>query len=59
MATGQLLNTQRTNKIPLGLKADRSQHVITFNPSSANPKETLYVRIPRLKEDAIFVFVFV
>ena len=30
MATGQLLNTQRTNKIPLGLKADRSQHVITF-----------------------------
>ena len=55
MATGQLLNTQRTERIPLGLKADRHHHVITFNPSSANPKETLYVRIPRLKENTFYV----
>ena len=55
MATGKLLNTNRINRIPLGLKAERLHHVITNNPSSANPKETLYIRIPRLTENTFFV----
>jgi|GEM_PF-2949933 len=55
MATGRLLNTQRCNRISLGLKAERQHHVITNNPSSANPKETLYIRIPRLTENTFFV----
>jgi hypothetical protein len=55
MTTGQLLNTQRLNRIPLGIKAERQHHVITNNPSSANPKETLYIRIPRLTENKFFV----
>jgi hypothetical protein len=49
------LNTQRSNRNPLGLKADRSHHVITNNPSTANPKETLYVRIPRLTENNFYI----
>ena len=55
MATGSILNTQRNNRIPLGLKAERAHHVITNNPSSANPKETLYIRIPRLTENTFYV----
>ena len=55
MATGKILNTERINRIPLGLKAERQHHVITHNPSSANPKETLYVRIPRLTENTFYV----
>jgi hypothetical protein len=55
MATGQLLNTQRPNRIPLGIKAERQHCVITNSPSSANPKETLYIRIPRLTENTFFV----
>ena len=55
MASGKLLNTQRSSRQPLGLKAEKSHHVITHNPSSANPKETLYVRIPRLTENTFFI----
>ena len=55
MATGKLLNTERRNRIPLGLKAERHHHVITHNPSSASPKEVLYVRVPRLTENTVFV----
>jgi hypothetical protein len=47
MTTGNILNTQKGNRIPLGSKAERHHHVITHNPSSANPKETLSVIIPR------------
>jgi len=42
MATGKVLSTERKNRIPLGLKAERKHHVISHNPSSASPKETLY-----------------
>jgi hypothetical protein len=44
MATCKVLNTQKGNRIPSGLKAERQHHVITHNPSSANPKETLYIK---------------
>jgi hypothetical protein len=39
----------------LGLKAERFHHIITQNPSSITPKETLYVRVPRLTENTFFV----
>ena len=55
MATGEKLNPQRKNRIPLGFKSDTLHHVITHNPSSANPKETLYVRLPRLTENTFIV----
>ena len=55
MATGEKLNPQRKKRIPLGLKSDTLHHVITHNPSSANPKDTLYVRLPRLTENTFFV----
>ena len=55
MATGNILNPSRSNRIPLGIKAERLHHVITHNPSSANPGEVLYVRIPRLSPDMVFV----
>jgi hypothetical protein len=55
MTTGNILNTQRGNRIPLGLKAERFHHVITHNPSSISPKGTLYVRISRLTENTFYV----
>jgi len=55
MSTGKVLSTQRNSRTSLGLKAERQHHVITNNPSSANPKETLYIRIPRLTENTFFV----
>ena len=55
MASGNKLNVARSNRIAMGLKAERLHHVITNNPSSANPKETLYIRIPRLTENTFFV----
>ena len=55
MATGSLLNTERMHKTPLGLKAERHHHIITFNPTSAGPDDTLYVTIPRLKESTFYV----
>ena len=52
---GDTLNPYRQNKVQNALRGSRSHHTITHNPSSANPKETLYVRIPKLKKDMLFV----
>jgi len=38
-----------------GLKAERTLHRVTFTPSSANPKETLYVTLPSLSENTLLV----
>ena len=45
------LNSRKIN----GLKSPKTHHVITNNPSSANPNETLYVRIPKLTSNTFFV----
>jgi len=55
MATGQYLNPERLNKTPLGIKATKQHHVITHNPSSANPGEDLYVRLPKLTTNTFYV----
>ena len=55
MATGGILNTSRINRISRGLKAEKHHHTITNNPSSANPRETLYIRLPRLTENLLIL----
>ena len=37
------------------MKAPRAVKRITFNPSEANPGETLYVRVPKLNENEVIV----
>ena len=51
----EVLDVSRERRKPLALKADRTLHRITFNPSSANPGETLYVHLPKLSENVVFV----
>ena len=37
------------------MKAERTVKRITFNPTEANPGETLYVRVPKLDENEVIV----
>ena len=39
----------------LAMKAPRAVKRITFNPSEANPGETLYVHVPKLNENEVLV----
>ena len=55
MATGLYIDPTRLSKKPLGIKAMKKHHVVTFNPSTANPGETLYIRIPNLTKDTFYV----
>lgn len=52
---GKHLNPSRQARVSLGMKADRHHEVITHNPSSASPGETLYVRIPKLQANTLLV----
>jgi len=51
----EILDVNRQYKQPFGLKADRTVHRVTFNPSTANPGETLYVHIPKLSDNIVYV----
>ena len=44
-------NEKRLN----AMKAPRTVKRITFNPSEANPGETLYVHVPKLNENEVIV----
>jgi len=37
------------------LKAEKTLHRVTFNPSTANPGETLYIHIPKLSDNVVYV----
>ena len=37
------------------IKGERTRHVVTFNPNSAKPGESLYINIPNLKVDSCLV----
>ena len=37
------------------MKAPHSVKCITFNPSEANPGETLYVHVPKLNQNEVIV----
>ncbi len=55
MSVSAKLDPTRTPKIPRGLKAERTVHRVTLNPSSASPGETLYVTVPKLSEGVTLV----
>ena len=44
-----------SEKIMKAMKAQRTVKRITFNPSEANPGETLYVHVPKLNENEVLV----
>ena len=45
-------HSEKTNN---AMKAPRSVKRITFNPSEANPEETLYVHVPKLNKNEVLV----
>ena len=49
------LQPEKTKKIINAMKAPRAVKRITFNPSEANPGETLYVHVPKLNENELLV----
>lgn len=51
----EVLDVNRESKKPFALKAERTLHRVTFNPSSANPGETLYVHFPKLSDSVVYV----
>ena len=44
-----------SEKVLGAMKAERTVKRITFNPTSANPGETLYVHVPKLAENEVIV----
>ena len=49
------LQPEKTKKIIRAMKALRAVKRITFNPSEANPGETLNVHVPKLNENEVLV----
>ena len=49
------IDPNRMPKQPFGLKAETTLHRTTFTPSSAGPKDILYVNIPKLSGDNVIV----
>ena len=49
------LQPEKRKKILRAMKAPRAVKRITFNPSEANPSETLYVHVPKLNENEVLV----
>ena len=54
-AISEKIDPNRMPKQPFGLKAESTLQRITFTPSSANPGETLYVKIPKLSGNNVLV----
>ena len=55
MSVSETLDPTYSKKTHLGLKAIRAVKRITFNPSEANPGETLNVGVPKLNENEVLV----
>ena len=53
--SSNILDPRRLPRKTKALKADRTVHRITFNPSSAKSGETLHVTMPKLGEGMVFV----
>ena len=54
-AISEIINPNRVPREPFGLKAESSLNRITFNPSSANPGETITINIPKLSDNVVIV----
>ena len=55
MAVPPSLLPSHSEKVLGAIKAERTVKRITFNPSEANPGETLYVSVPKLSEHEVIV----
>ena len=55
MSVPDNLRPTHSEKIIKAMKAPRVVKCFTFNPSEANPTETLYVRVPKLNENEVLV----
>ena len=55
LAISEIINPNRVPREPFGLKAESSLNRITFNPSSANPGETISIYIPKLSDNVVIV----
>ena len=49
------LTPVHSDKIARGTKAERTHHIITHNPNTAQPGETLYIRCPKLQTGVVLV----
>lgn len=54
-AIPEKINPNRISHEPYSLKAEKTLHRVTFNPSNASPGETLYVKIPKLSNGYVYV----
>ena len=55
MAVPPSLLPSHSEKVLGAMKAERTVKRITFNPSEANPGETLYVHVPKLSKHEVIV----
>ena len=55
MAVPPSLLPSHSEKVLGAMKAERTVKRITFNPTSANPGETLYVSVPKLTKNEVIV----
>ena len=55
MSVPDYLHSTHSEKTKNAMKAPRSVKRITFNPSEANPGETLYVHVPKLNKNEVLV----
>ena len=55
MSVPDNLRATHSEKTKKAMKAPRSVKRITFNPSEANPGETLYVHVPKLNKNEVLV----
>ena len=55
MAVPPSLLPSHSEKVLGAMKAERTVKQITFNPTSANPGETLYVSVPKLEVNEVIV----
>ena len=55
MSVPDNLQPTHSEKTKNAMKAPRSVKCITFNPSEANPGETLYVHVPKLNKNEVLV----
>ena len=55
MAVPPSLLPSHSEKVLRAMKAERTVNRITFNPTSANPGETLYVSVPKLANNEVIV----
>ena len=55
MAVPPSLLPSHSEKVLRAMKAERTVKRITFNPSEANPGETLYVSVPKLSKHEVIV----